>query len=47
MNTIAVTNARGQLSELINKVAYAKERISLTRQNRCIPAPQRELITAG
>lgn len=34
MNTIAVTNARGQLSELINKVAYAKERISLTRQNK-------------
>lgn len=36
MNSITVTSARSQLAELINKVAYANERISLTRQNKPI-----------
>lgn len=34
MNSIAITNARASLSELINKVAFGKERVSLTRQNK-------------
>ena len=36
MNSIAVTNARAALSELINKVAFGKERVSLTRQNKLV-----------
>ncbi len=34
MENIAVTNARNSFSDIINKVSYGKERISLTRQNK-------------
>lgn len=48
MNSIAITNARASLSELINKVAFGKERVSLTRQNKpvayLIPVEDMQLL---
>ena len=35
MNSIAITNALATLSELINKMAFGKECVSLTSQNKC------------
>lgn len=34
MNTIAMRDARENFSDTVNRVAFAKERISLTRKNK-------------
>lgn len=34
MNTIAMRDARENFADTVNKVAFAKERISLTRKNK-------------
>jgi prevent-host-death family protein len=38
MNMIAITELRDQLGEAINKVAFTKERIIITRKNKKIAA---------
>lgn len=50
LNTIAMTEARENLSELVNQVAFGKTRVSLMRKNKpvacLVPIEDIELLEA-
>lgn len=45
MNTVSIAKARNEFAEILNRAAYGKERVALTRRGRIVGAvvPQEDL----